>query len=87
MLKFKDCSQFRDPGPSSRLRQVRVTSDRSIDVECDDARTVVQKRFDGTERFDRNWTDYQQGFGQTSGKDQCYKQFTLVNYNYREVIT
>ena len=58
-------------GGQAGVKQIRSTlnSHVVVDVECDaDGGTVVQKRFDGKERFDRSWTDYQKGFGNPAGQ-------------------
>ena len=39
---------------------------------------VFQRRFDGTESFNRNWNDYAQGFGTTDG------EFWLGKFVYRK---
>ena len=66
----------------------------SIYCECtlDGMWTVIQKRFDGSEDFYRNWTDYKDGFGDVSGEywlgnDVIHQLTSQANYTLRVVLT
>ncbi|XP_038061078.1 uncharacterized protein LOC119731866 [Patiria miniata] len=51
-----------------------------LQVYCDGNRWIVfQKRFDGSVNFTRNWTEYQDGFGELSG------EFWLGNEKVRQL--
>ena len=54
--------------------------------------TVIQKRFDGSIVFDRNWADYQNGFDDASreywlGNDAIYQLTSHSNYTLNIVLT
>lgn len=65
-----DCLELRNKGYSSGVYSIYPwgVSDRSLRVLCDmdtagGGWTVFQKRVDGSVSFARNWTEYQNGFG------------------------
>ncbi|XP_017005738.2 microfibril-associated glycoprotein 4-like [Drosophila takahashii] len=67
-------SDFPDTCPSGGANEVYQIKPRGMEpfkVPCVSSAagwTVIQRRFDGSENFDRNWTDYRQGFGNIRGE-------------------
>ncbi|EDW07315.2 angiopoietin-related protein 7 [Drosophila mojavensis] len=69
-LQSTDCYWF---GNSSAVHQIRAPGIKPFDVLCDSELagpgwTVIQRRFDGSENFYRNWTEYRNGFGDLHGE-------------------
>ncbi|XP_053664381.1 ficolin-1-like [Anopheles marshallii] len=57
----------------SGLYKIRMPGNGSMDVLCDaefdkGGWVVIQHRFNGSEEFYRNWTDYEYGFGNLNGE-------------------
>ena len=75
-LQFpKDCVEVKQLGfNNDGVYSIMITKDGSpIKVYCDVTTDgggwiVIQKRFDGSVDFTRNWTDYKNGFGNLSGE-------------------
>ncbi|XP_023169442.2 angiopoietin-related protein 3-like [Drosophila hydei] len=60
-------------GNSSAIRQIRAPGIKPFDVLCDSQLAgqgwaVIQRRFDGSENFYRNWSEYRDGFGDLHGE-------------------
>lgn len=60
------------PSESSGKYSIQIGSEE-VEVYCDQTNygggwTVIQRRFDGSENFFRNWTDYRNGFGNLEGE-------------------
>ncbi|XP_062131951.1 fibrinogen-like protein 1 isoform X2 [Drosophila sulfurigaster albostrigata] len=54
---------------STGINDVEVPNVGRLKVLCDEGGwTVVQRRFNGSENFYRNWTDYRNGFGKLQGE-------------------
>lgn len=69
-LPLTNCYWF---GNSSAIHQIRAPGIKPFDVLCDSELagpgwTVIQRRFDGSENFYRNWTEYRNGFGDLHGE-------------------
>ncbi|XP_023170914.2 fibrinogen-like protein 1 [Drosophila hydei] len=71
-LEFEanSCVPFPD---SSEVHVIKVDDGDAFAVSCDSSLagpgwTVVQRRLDGSIKFDRNWLEYQEGFGNLSGE-------------------
>ena len=71
-------------------------SNSSITVYCrfasDGAWTVIQRRFNGSVDFYRNWTEYQRGFGNSHGEywlgnDVIHHLTALGNYTLKILLT
>lgn len=67
----KDCSD--QVGKKSGVYTIFPKLNNSLIVFCDmdyqeGGWTIVQRRFDGRESFDRDWTTYKRGFGKPSGE-------------------
>ncbi|CAL8267924.1 unnamed protein product [Boreogadus saida] len=67
----RDCADAFSPGSKSGLYNIRpLGSPAPVQVYCDMSDgggwTVVQRRFDGSELFNRSWTEYKNGFGDKS---------------------
>lgn len=63
-ILFSDCSKARESG----VTLIQVTGLGPTEVFCDTETSggpwlTLQRRFNGSENFFRNWTDYQNGFG------------------------
>ena len=75
---FADCTEFYNAGFKASgvyvIKPPRTTPNGSFPVFCDQTTPpggwiVIQKRFDGSERFsDRTWAEYQNGFGNLTGE-------------------
>uniref|UniRef100_A0A182Q8X6 Fibrinogen C-terminal domain-containing protein n=1 Tax=Anopheles farauti TaxID=69004 RepID=A0A182Q8X6_9DIPT len=69
--------------PQTGIYRLKLTENRTIEVLCDadfekGGWVVIQYRFNGTEEFYRNWTEYQNGFGSLReefwlGNDNIYQ--------------
>ena len=95
---FTDCSNigngFYQSGSYGIFPYGMSNSSVSVYCECtlDGMWTVIQKRFDGSEDFYRNWTDYKDGFGDVSGEywlgnDVIHQLTSHANYTLRVVLT
>ena len=67
----------------------------AVDVYCESAAdgvwTVIQKRFDGSVDFYRDWSDYKKGFGDISGEywlgnDVIHQLTFSANYTLKIVL-
>ncbi|XP_036984737.2 fibrinogen-like protein 1 isoform X1 [Artibeus jamaicensis] len=76
--QYADCSEiFNDGYTSSGFYKVKpVQSPAEFPVYCDMSDgggwTVIQRRSDGSENFNRGWDDYENGFGNFVQKDGEY---------------
>ncbi|CAH1237875.1 ANGPT2 [Branchiostoma lanceolatum] len=72
--KYRDCAEVYDGGSTaSGIYRITMQNNTRVDVYCemdtgDGGWTVIQRRCDGTVRFDRTWTDYKRGFGNKTGE-------------------
>ena len=70
----KNCAELYKSGITSGVYTIKPDGDGpDFEVFCDQKTAeggwiVVQKRFDGTVDFHRNWFDYKKGFGNLSGE-------------------
>ena len=70
----KNCAELHKSGKkTSGVYKISPDHGQAFDVFCGQTTagggwTVFQKRLDGSVDFDRNWTDYKQGFGNLSGE-------------------
>ncbi|KAH8274148.1 hypothetical protein KR044_012499, partial [Drosophila immigrans] len=60
-------------GKVTDIYEIKVPGIDAFSVPCDSSLagsgwTVIQRRMDGSVDFNRNWTDYRQGFGDLSGE-------------------
>uniref|UniRef100_A0A1A9VP79 Fibrinogen C-terminal domain-containing protein n=1 Tax=Glossina austeni TaxID=7395 RepID=A0A1A9VP79_GLOAU len=71
----KSCAEYSEEycdADTCRIKVPRYSSEEFV-VACDKYKeekgwTVIQKRQDGTENFQRNWVDYKSGFGSVNGE-------------------
>ncbi|XP_076100749.1 ficolin-2-like [Mytilus galloprovincialis] len=76
----KDCSAWCISIRNSGFITVYFDDNRNLSVLCEKGGwTVIQKRFNGAVEFNRNWTDYENGFG------DIYGEFWLGNKNIAEL--
>ena len=74
----KDCDDIKNQGYTKNgIYKIKpgptCTSKSSFKVVCDletscDGWIVIQRRFDGSENFYKNWNDYEDGFGDLTGE-------------------
>ena len=94
----KDCSEITFGAGQNRPDAIYPygLANKSVLVNCactsDGIWTVIQKRFDGSVDFYRNWTDYKEGFGDVSGEfwlgnDVIHQLTTSANYTLKIVLT
>ncbi|XP_038157376.1 fibrinogen-like protein 1 [Cyprinodon tularosa] len=92
--QYTDCSQVYGSGlKSSGLYRIKPSgSPSTVKVYCDmtdgGGWTVLQRRINGTESFNRSWTDYKDGFGDLNaefwlGNDNLHLLTTQGNYSVR----
>ncbi|XP_041653869.1 fibrinogen-like protein 1 [Cheilinus undulatus] len=95
-----DCSQlFSSGSKSSGSYRIRPLSSPSpLRVYCDMSDgggwTVIQRRINGTQRFDRSWAEYKAGFGDMEaergefwlGNDKLHDITTQGNYSLRIIL-
>ncbi|XP_029964750.1 fibrinogen-like protein 1 [Salarias fasciatus] len=92
--QFTDCSQVFSAGSrSSGLYWIRPAgSPAPIEVFCDMSDrggwTVMQRRIDGSEAFNRSWAEYKDGFGNKEaefwlGNDNLHRITSQGNYSLR----
>ncbi|XP_034473257.1 angiopoietin-related protein 1-like [Drosophila innubila] len=60
-------------GKLNDIYEIKVPGMEAFSVSCDSSLagsgwTVIQRRMDGSVNFNRNWTDYRQGFGDLQGE-------------------
>ncbi|XP_071162193.1 ficolin-2-like [Mytilus edulis] len=72
----KECKDITDPG----LQTIYLDDHRNMSVQCEEGGwTLIQKRYDGSVEFQRNWKDYENGFGDIHG------EFWLGNKNIAQL--
>ncbi|KAK5614877.1 hypothetical protein CRENBAI_010446 [Crenichthys baileyi] len=92
--QYTDCSQVYSSGfKSSGLYRIKSSgSPSAVKVYCDMTEgggwTVLQRRINGTETFNRSWTEYKDGFGDLNaefwlGNDNLHFLTTQGNYSVK----
>ncbi|KAH8389600.1 hypothetical protein KR215_005136 [Drosophila sulfurigaster] len=71
--KLENCLAPNCIGKLTDIYEIKVPGIDAFSVPCDSRLagsgwTVIQRRMDGSVDFNRNWTDYRQGFGDLSGE-------------------
>lgn len=61
----RDCSTINGP---SGIYLISPGEGEPILAHCEDGWTTIQKRYDGSIDFNRNWNDYSNGFGSATGE-------------------
>ncbi|XP_076099724.1 ficolin-2-like [Mytilus galloprovincialis] len=62
------------------LQTIYLDDHRNVSVQCEEGGwTLIQKRYDGSVEFHRNWKDYENGFGDIHG------EFWLGNKNIAQL--
>ncbi|VDI32417.1 Hypothetical predicted protein [Mytilus galloprovincialis] len=73
----RECTQINDSGLQTVFPDGNCN--KEVSVQCEGRWTVIQKRFNGSVEFHRNWKDYEHGFGDIHG------EFWLGNKNIAQL--
>ena len=93
--KTKDCAELKTQGFNEGVHMITLHNGVTKEVFCDMTTDgggwiVVQKRFDGSVDFYRNWNSYKNGFGDPKGEhwigNEFIHQFTKANNGSTEMI-
>ncbi|CAC5390726.1 unnamed protein product [Mytilus coruscus] len=76
----RECKEIRNNFSGLQTIYPDGTCNKNVSVQCEEGGwTVIQKRYDGAVEFNRNWNDYENGFG------DIQREFWLGNANIAQI--